>query len=186
VGALTFRDHRAPAEAVIGEPGRGLRVLDFAFVVERILTGIGIAACLEPLLEASLSRAEERKAFGRPIGDYQYVQEHIVNIHAGIELVRSAAWRAVDSLMRGEDCSALASVVKMTAARVFHESAIGALRVQGNHGYHRGHTIERFVRDAAGVFFAGGTEEIHKNIIWRKLQQQRAKGKSRAADPGGG
>lgn len=180
VGAMTFAAYHAPAEALLGRLGRGLRVVDFAFVVERILTGIGIAGILEPLLQTTLARTQERRAFGRPIGDHQYVQEHLVRMYAGRELVRSAAWRALGALLCGEECSALASVVKMTATQVFHESALGALRVHGNQGYHRGQLVERLCRDAAGVFFAGGTEEIHKNIIWRQLCRRRAPERSQA------
>ena len=172
VGSLTFTDYHTPADSVIGETGHGLRVLDFAFTVERIMTGIGIAGCLEPVVQACLSWVDERKAFGKAIGEYQYVQGHIVDIYAGMELVRSVAWRAMDALIRFEECGTLASVVKMTAAEVFHRATSGAMRVFGNHGYRRGHLIERFCRDAGGILFAGGTTEIHKNTIWRRIWQQ--------------
>jgi alkylation response protein AidB-like acyl-CoA dehydrogenase len=171
VGELVFRDYPVSTDEVIGEAGRGLRVLDFAFVLERILTGIGIAGCLDSLIDCCLARAEERKAFGRAIGDNQYIQGHIVEMYADRELVRSAAWRALDSLVREQDCAALASVVKMTAAEAFHRATLGALRIHGNHGYRRGSTIERLCRDAPGLLLAGGTSEIHKTIIWRNLQR---------------
>lgn len=174
VGELRFDNCVVGDDAILGQPGHGLRVLEFAFVLERILTGIGIAGCLEPLLEACLDWVDERKAFGRPIGDFQYVQGHIVEIYTSIELVRSLAWRAIAALSRGEDCSSLASTVKITAAEAFSKATSNAMRVHGNHGYRRGHLAERLCRDASGVLFAGGTAEIHKNVIWRKLQQKRA------------
>ena len=173
VGELVFSDYPAAAGTLMGAAGRGLRVLEFAFIVERILTGIGIAGCLETLISLCLVRTRQRRAFGRPIGDYQHVQEHVVEMAAGRELVRSAAWRALHALARGEDCSLLASVVKLTAAEVFHKAATAALRIHGNHGYRRGGTIERFCRDSAGILLAGGTSEVHKTIIWRRLQRPR-------------
>lgn len=173
VGELVFNDLHVPDDALIGEPGRGLRVLDFAFVVERILTGIAMAGCTESLISMCLEWTDERRAFGRPIGDYQYVQGHVVEMYAGMELVRSTALRVLDSLIQRRDCAALASVVKMAAAEAFHTAAIGALRIFGNHGYRRGSAVERLCRDAAGILLAGGTSEIHKTIIWRKLQHRR-------------
>ena len=173
VGELVFSDFPASAEALIGAAGRGLRVLSFAFTVERILTGIGIAGCLDTLIDLCEARTRQRSAFGRPIGGFQHVQEHVVEMAAGRELVRSAAWSALHALVRREECSLLASVVKMTSAEVFHRAATAALRIHGNHGYLRGGTIERFCRDSAGILLAGGTSEIHKTIIWRELQRQR-------------
>jgi alkylation response protein AidB-like acyl-CoA dehydrogenase len=174
IGALTFEDHHVPAEGVLGDPRHGLRILDFAFGVERVLTGIGIASCLEPVIDECLCYVQEREVFGHPIGDYQYVQGHIVEMVAGMELLRSTAWRAMDALIRGEEYSVLASVVKLHAAETFHKATVNAVRVFGNHGYRRGGVIERFCRDGVGILLAGGTAEIHKNIIWRKLKQSRA------------
>jgi isovaleryl-CoA dehydrogenase len=185
VGELVFKDYHVPAGGLLGEAGRGLRVLDFAFVMERILTGIGIAGCLDTLIDSCMSRVEERKAFGRPIGDNQYVQGHIVEMYTDMELLRSTAWRALDCLVRRQDCAALASVVKMTAAEAFHRATVGALRIHGNHGYRRGTVVERFCRDAPGLLLAGGTSEIHKTIIWRNLQRGRGcdSGAAESAQP---
>ena len=173
VGELIFSDFPAGAGTLLGAAGRGLRVLELAFIVERILTGIGIAGCLETLISLCHERTRQRRAFGKPIGDYQHVQAHVVDMATGRELVRSAAWRALHALVRREECSLLASVVKLTAAEVFHKAATDALRIHGNHGYRRGGTIERFCRDSAGILLAGGTSEIHKTIIWRGLQRRR-------------
>jgi alkylation response protein AidB-like acyl-CoA dehydrogenase len=178
IGALTFENHRVSPDGVIGDPRRGLRILDFAFGVERVLTGIGIASCLEPVIEECLRYVQEREAFGHPIGEYQYVQGHIVEMAAGMELLRSTAWRAMDALLRGEECSSLASVVKLHAAETFHRATVNAVRVFGNHGYRRGGVIERFCRDGVGILLAGGTSEIHRNIIWRNLKHRPSSGRA--------
>jgi alkylation response protein AidB-like acyl-CoA dehydrogenase len=185
VGELVFNDYHVPAGGLVGEVGRGLRVLDFAFGMERILTGIGIAGCLDALIHSCMDRVGKRKAFGRPIGDNQYIQGHIVDMFADMELVRSTAWRALDCLVREQDCAALASVVKMTAAEAFHRATVAALRIHGNHGYRRGSTIERLCRDAPGLLLAGGTTEIHKTIIWRNLQRGRGRGTASAPQNAG-
>jgi alkylation response protein AidB-like acyl-CoA dehydrogenase len=176
IGALTYENHHVPGENVLGDPRHGLRILDFAFGVERVLTGIGIASCLEAVIDECLRYVHGREAFGHPIGDYQYVQGHIVEMVTGMELLRGASWRAMDALLRGDDGSLLASVVKLHAAETFHRATVNAVRIFGNHGYRRGSLIERFCRDGVGILLAGGTAEIHKNIIWRKLRQRRKDG----------
>jgi isovaleryl-CoA dehydrogenase len=173
VGELLFDGAAVTERDLLGGLGRGLRVLDFAFQIERVLTGIAAIGCLESLIEHCLDWTEQREAFGRPIGEFQYVQGHIVEIATSLELIRGTAWRALEALIAGRECGALASVVKMAAAEAFHQAAIGALRLHGSHGYRRGSPIERLCRDAAGILLAGGTAEIHKRIIWQKLRQQR-------------
>lgn len=169
VGRLEFNDVKLPVNAVLGKEGRGLDVLYFAFLVERVLTGVCLVGSLQPLLTDGVQRALEREAFGQPIGNYQYVQQGLVEIYMNLELLRGIVARAVDAMASGQDCSALASVAKLFATESFHSACVQAIRLHGNFGYRKDHPYERLCRDSIGVFFAGGTAEIHKRILWESL-----------------
>ncbi|MCD8522369.1 MAG: acyl-CoA/acyl-ACP dehydrogenase [Saccharospirillaceae bacterium] len=169
IGAFNFNNVLLPESAVVGGVGGGLNVLYFAFLVERVLTGLVITGCMEPLMEDCLRYSQERMAFGRPIGDNQYIQGQIVEMYCQIEVLRSVLLRAMDSMEQGVDCSSLASLVKMIATESLHEACINAIRIHGNSGYRRDKYFERLLRDSIGVFFAGGTIEIHRHVIWTNL-----------------
>jgi len=176
IGAFNFNDVLVPESAVVGGVGGGLNVLYFAFLVERVLTGLVITGCMEPLVEDCLRYSQERLAFGRPIGENQYIQGQIVDMYCQVEVLRSVLLRAMDSMEQGVDCSSLASMVKMIATESLHEACLNAIRIHGNSGYRRDKYFERLLRDSIGVFFAGGTIEIHRHVIWTNLVEGFRKG----------
>src|SRR5690606_10141118 len=123
----------------------------------------------------------KREAFGRPISDNQYVQGHIVQAYTQLELLRSVVGRGLTELEHGRDCSTLASIIKMLASESMHEACLNAMRIHGNYGYRRDFHFERLLRDSIGLFFAGGTSEIHKTVIWANLVAE-AQNRSKAKD----
>jgi len=172
IGVIDFENVNLMNENRVGNEEDGLAVLYFAFLVERVLTGILVSGCITPLIEESLQYSQERQAFGKAIGDNQYVQQYIVDIESKLELLKGVIFRALNALEKGEDCSKLASIVKMFSAEIFHESSLSTMRVMGNYGYRRDNYYERLLRDAIGLLFAGGTAEIHKRVIWDSMVKE--------------
>jgi alkylation response protein AidB-like acyl-CoA dehydrogenase len=172
IGAIDFENVSLKNENRIGKEEDGLSVLYFSFLVERVLTGILVSGCIAPLIQESLEYSQKRHAFGKAIGDNQYVQQYIVDIESKLELLKGVIFRALSALEKGEDCSKLASIVKMFSAEIFHESSLSAMRVMGNYGYRRENYYERLLRDAIGLLFAGGTAEIHKRVIWDSMVKE--------------
>ncbi|MEO4045566.1 acyl-CoA dehydrogenase family protein [Pseudomonas sp. CAU 1711] len=180
IGSLSFDEVALDADSLVGSEGQGLRVLYFGFLVERIFTGVSIVGCMQPVIDECLQYSLKREAFGRPISDNQYVQGHIVQAYTQLELLRSVVSRGLTELESGRDCSTLASIIKVLASEAMHEACLNAMRIHGNYGYRRDHHYERLLRDSIGLFFAGGTSEIHKTVIWANLvaeAQQRSKDK---------
>jgi isovaleryl-CoA dehydrogenase len=172
IGAIDFENVSLMNENRIGREEDGLSVLYFSFLVERVLTGILVSGCIAPLITESLEYSQKRHAFGKAIGDNQYVQQYIVDIESKLELLKGVIFRALSALEKGKDCSKLASIVKMFSAEIFHESSLSAMRVMGNYGYRRENYYERLLRDAIGLLFAGGTAEIHKRVIWDSMVKE--------------
>ncbi|QKE61967.1 acyl-CoA/acyl-ACP dehydrogenase [Aquipseudomonas campi] len=181
IGSLSFDDVALDAASLVGIEGQGLRVLYFGFLVERIFTGVSIVGCMQPVIDECLQYSLKREAFGRPISDNQYVQGHIVQAYTQLELLRSVVGRGLTELEQGRDCSTLASIIKVLASESMHEACLNAMRIHGNYGYRRDHHYERLLRDSIGLFFAGGTSEIHKTVIWANLVAD-AQNRSKAKD----
>jgi alkylation response protein AidB-like acyl-CoA dehydrogenase len=181
IGSLSFDEVALDADSLVGTEGQGLRVLYFGFLVERIFTGVSIVGCMQPVIDECLQYSLKREAFGRPISDNQYVQGHIVQAYTQLELLRSVVVRGLTALEQGRDCSTLASIIKMLASEAMHEACLNAMRIHGNYGYRRDFHFERLLRDSIGLFFAGGTSEIHKTVIWANLVAE-AQNRSKAKD----
>lgn len=181
IGSLSFDDVALDAASLVGTEGQGLRVLYFGFLVERIFTGVSIVGCMQPVIDECLQYSLKREAFGRPISDNQYVQGHIVQAYTQLELLRSVVGRGLTELEQGRDCSTLASIIKVLASESMHEACLNAMRIHGNYGYRRDYHYERLLRDSIGLFFAGGTSEIHKTVIWANLVAE-AQNRSKAKD----
>lgn len=181
IGSLSFDEVALDADSLVGTEGQGLRVLYFGFLVERIFTGVSIVGCMQPVIDECMQYSLKREAFGRPISDNQYVQGHIVQAYTQLELLRSVVGRGLTELEHGRDCSTLASIIKMLASEAMHEACLNAMRIHGNYGYRRDFHFERLLRDSIGLFFAGGTSEIHKTVIWANLVAE-AQNRSKAKD----
>ncbi|MDG9925134.1 MULTISPECIES: acyl-CoA/acyl-ACP dehydrogenase [unclassified Pseudomonas] len=181
IGSLSFDEVALDADSLVGTEGQGLRVLYFGFLVERIFTGVSIVGCMQPVIDECLQYSLKREAFGRPISDNQYVQGHIVQAYTQLELLRSVVGRGLTELEQGRDCSTLASIIKMLASEAMHEACLNAMRIHGNYGYRRDFHFERLLRDSIGLFFAGGTSEIHKTVIWANLVAE-AQNRSKTKD----
>ena len=69
----------------------------------------------------------------------------------------------------------------MLASEAMHEACLNAMRIHGNYGYRRDFHFERLLRDSIGLFFAGGTSEIHKTVIWANLVAE-AQNRSKVKD----
>lgn len=182
IGSLNFDEVELDADSLIGAEGQGLRVLYFGFLVERIFTGVVVSGCMQPLIDECLQYSLKRQAFGRPISDNQYVQGHIVQAYTQLELLRGVMVRGLTELEQGRDCSTLASIIKMLASEALHETCLNAMRIHGNYGYRRDNYYERLLRDSIGLFFAGGTSEIHKHVIWTNLVAEAQDGSKTKGD----
>ena len=169
IGAIDFNDVQLSHKNLISEEENGLSVLYFSFLIERILTGVLVTGCVRPLVKECTQYSQERHAFGKAIGENQYVQQYIVEIESKLELLSGVIFKALNFIEQGRDCSKLASIIKMYSSEIFHESALSSMRVLGNYGYRRENYYERLLRDAIGLLFAGGTTEIHKRVIWDSL-----------------
>ncbi|MFZ5672112.1 MAG: acyl-CoA dehydrogenase family protein [Pseudomonadota bacterium] len=169
VGALTFSDVRLPADALLGEEGRGfhmmMSVLDKGRVgIASLAVGIGQAG-----LEAALDYAKQRKQFGKPIADFQGVQWMLADIARDVEAARLLVHSAAAKIDAGEDATRYCSMAKWFASDMAVARSADAVQIFGGSGYIRGFEVERLYRDAKITQIYEGTNQIQRAIIAREL-----------------
>lgn len=166
---LGFADVTVPAENLLGEEGSALRLVLGGLDPGRLNVASGAVGAAQAALDLAIEHARTRKQFGRPIGQFQLIQKHIVDMQIRVEAARALVRRAADALQRGGDARMACSIAKLYATEVSHEVASMALQVHGGLGYAAGFPIERIFRDTRGGMIPEGTTEIQTLIIGREI-----------------
>ena len=167
--SLSFTDCRIPAANRVGDEGMGFR-----FAMKTLDGGrIGIAAqalgIAQASLDASISYAKERKAFGRPIAELQGIQFKIAEMATQVEAARHLVLKAAWLKDSGETYGTAAAMAKLYASRVAVDSALEAIQIHGGYGYVQEYRVERYLRDAKVTEIYEGTSEIQRIVIARAL-----------------
>jgi alkylation response protein AidB-like acyl-CoA dehydrogenase len=166
-GELSFEDVRVPADAVLGEEGKGFYHISWELQGERLVGAAGCYSGAERMFERTLEYAKEREAFGRPIGRFQTIRHKFADmatkIEAAKQLTHAVAWRFAN----GEYPVREISMAKLYAARVCHEVADECIQIMGGYGYMKEYEIERAFRDQRLNRIGAGTDEIMLEVIGR-------------------
>ncbi|MGH7820375.1 MAG: acyl-CoA dehydrogenase family protein, partial [Candidatus Binatia bacterium] len=171
-GEIFVEDVRAEKDRLLGEtedaPSR--EGAKDTFSIER--TGVAAMALgiIERCLEMAVRYARERVQFGRPIGEFQLIQEKLARMEVARLNVQNLVFRTIECASRGKGLTlAEASAMKLYSARAAVEVANEALQVYGGNGYMAEFGIEQLVRDARVLQIYAGTDEIQISAIARDL-----------------
>lgn len=174
-GELVFEDVAIDPGWVLGREEDGRRLLELAFLRERLLAPWPLIGRMERVLQEAIDFAQEREQFGAPIATYQHVQEKIVTSFEALQTTRLLARAALDAFTAGAPSDALASLAKYHAA----ESAAGVFKamieVHGSRGLQASAGLGDDLADALCASVAGGTREIHKRVVFGQLLLDRAR-----------
>jgi alkylation response protein AidB-like acyl-CoA dehydrogenase len=164
---LAFQDVRVPADALLGQLGKGFYQIMWELQGERLIGAAGCVAGAQAAFDRTLAYALERKAFGREIGHFQTIRHKFAamatKIEASRQLVYSTAWRFAN----GEYPVREISMAKLHAAQMCCEVADECLQIHGGAGYMREYGIERAWRDLRLNRIGAGTDEIMLDVIGR-------------------
>jgi isovaleryl-CoA dehydrogenase len=166
---LVFEDVEVPFENVLGEEGKGVRVLMSGLDYERVvLSGIGtgiMAACLDEIMPYMA----ERKQFGQPIGNFQLMQGKIADMYTAMNTSRAYVYEVAKACDRGEvtrqDAAACVLYASEQAMIVSHQ----AVQAMGGAGYLNDNPVGRIFRDAKLMEIGAGTSEIRRMLIGREM-----------------
>jgi acyl-CoA dehydrogenase len=168
-GELSFQDVRVPIENLLGEENQGFYQIMANFQWERILMALGAVGGMQAMFERTLAYAQDREAFGRPIGRFQAIRHKLAEMATLIETSRDYTYHALRLFMSGQDALTEVSIAKLFACDAAVKVADEAVQIHGGYGYMREYDVERGLRDARLGPIGGGTSEIMKEIIAKQL-----------------
>ncbi|WP_159347465.1 acyl-CoA dehydrogenase family protein [Roseomonas harenae] len=172
--AMDFQDARVTADALLGEEGQGFRMAMAGLDGGRL----NIAACslggAQRALDIALDYTRERRAFGKPIADFQATQFRLADMATELEAARSLLWRACAKLdAKSPDAGPFCAMAKRFATDTGHRVADEALQLLGGYGYLHDYGVEKIVRDLRVHRILEGTNEIMRVITARHLLGRR-------------
>ncbi|TDT74965.1 isovaleryl-CoA dehydrogenase [Litoreibacter halocynthiae] len=166
---LIFDDVEVPFENVLGEEGRGVRVLMSGLDYERVvLAGIGtgiMAACLDEVMPYMV----ERKQFGQPIGSFQLMQGKIADMYTAMNSARAYVYEAGRACDRGDITRADAAACCLYSSEQAMVQAHQAVQAMGGAGFLADAPVARLFRDAKLMEIGAGTSEIRRMLVGREL-----------------
>jgi len=163
-GWINFQDVRVPVENRIGEEGEGFKVTMSAFDRGRFTVGSGATGIVRAALEASVKYAKERTTFGKPIAEYQLIQEKIARMSQDYEIARLLYLRAGWLQNQGKRCTREISMCKKFATEASFNAAHDAIQIHGAYGFSDEYDVERYLRNARGAIIYEGSSEIQTLI----------------------
>jgi alkylation response protein AidB-like acyl-CoA dehydrogenase len=164
-GVVVFEDVRVPADALLGEEGRGFEVAMTAVERGRLGVAARSVGVAQACLEDSVAFANERVAFGQSIGRFQIVQSKITDMATGEPASRLLVRECAEHLQRGERARELTSMAKMYASDVAMQSATDAIQIHGAAGISGDHRVGRLFRDAKVLQIVEGSNDLHRALI---------------------
>jgi alkylation response protein AidB-like acyl-CoA dehydrogenase len=168
-GELIMENVEVPDSQRLGELGMGfintLQILDRGRItIGALATGLARGA-----LEESARYVKERRAFGKPIADFEAIRWMLADMQTELEAARLLVHRAAALADQGRPYGREASMAKLFASEIANRACNKAVQIHGGYGYTREFPVERYLRDAKLCEIGEGTSEVQRTVIAREL-----------------
>ena len=168
-GELIFEDCKVPVENRLGKEGQGVDILKESLEWERACLLAGTIGQIEYELNRCVRYANERIQFGKPIGQFQLIQEKLANMKMRLESARLLVYRAAWMKEKGISAPIEAAIAKLAISETRVANALDAVQIHGGYGYMREFEVERVLRDSIAATIGAGTSEIQRINIAKHL-----------------
>ena len=163
---LRFNDMRVPADRVLGEVGKGLKVALGVLDYGRCTLSAGCVGGAKRALAMACDHARTRKQFGRRIGEFELVQQKIARMAEMTFAMEAVAYMSAALVDRHEgDVMLETAISKLFCSEGLWQIADDLMQIWGGEGYMREHGIERMLRDARINRIVEGTSEVMTAFI---------------------
>ncbi|MGE5512034.1 MAG: acyl-CoA dehydrogenase family protein [Bacteroidota bacterium] len=166
---LFFEDVRVPPSNMLGEEGRGFQYLMQELPQERLIVGVAAVAIMEAALEWTLAYTRERKAFGRPIADFQNSRFKLAEVKTEVQVARVFLDKCLELHVAGKLDVPTAAMQKWWLTELEGKVLDVCLQLHGGYGFMWEYPIARAYADARVHRIFAGTTEIMKEIVARSL-----------------
>ncbi|TPQ35838.1 MULTISPECIES: acyl-CoA dehydrogenase family protein [Cupriavidus] len=166
---LFFDNVRVPVGNLLGEEGRGFAYLMGELPQERLSIAISAAAKLETCLEHTLNYVKERKAFNQTVWDFQNTKFKLADIKAQAIAVRLMVDHYLGEHIRRRLTLEEAAIAKLYATEALGKALDEMVQLHGGYGYMMEYPVARAFADSRVTRIYGGTSEVMRDLISRKL-----------------
>ncbi|KAK9663996.1 hypothetical protein RND81_14G012100 [Saponaria officinalis] len=166
---LVFENCFVPRENVLGEEGKGVYVMMSGLDLERLVLAAGPLGIMQACLDVVLPYIRQREQFGRPIGEFQFIQGKVADMYTSLQSSRSYVYSVARDCDSGNVAPKDCAGVILCAAERATQVALQAIQCLGGNGYVNEYPTGRLLRDAKLYEIGAGTSEIRRMIIGREL-----------------
>ncbi|MBI5923032.1 MAG: isovaleryl-CoA dehydrogenase [Betaproteobacteria bacterium] len=169
---LFFDDCEVPVENVLGEPGKGIKVLMSGLDYERAVLSGGPLGIMAACMDVVVPYIHERKQFGQSIGEFQLMQGKVADMYSTWQATRAYVYAVGKACDRGDHARTLrkdAAGAILYSAEKATWMAGEAIQTLGGNGYINDYPTGRLWRDAKLYEIGAGTSEIRRMLIGREL-----------------
>ncbi|QJQ98860.1 isovaleryl-CoA dehydrogenase [Halomonas sp. PGE1] len=166
---LVFQDCEVPEENVLGEVGKGVRVLMSGLDYERTVLAAGPIGIMQAAMDIVVPYIHERKQFNQSIGEFQLVQGKVADMYTTLNACRAYLYAVAAGCDRGQTSRKDAAGVILYCAEKATQVALDAIQLLGGNGYINEYPTGRLLRDAKLYEIGAGTSEIRRMLIGREL-----------------
>ena len=175
-GTIFFNGIILPKERIVGKINEGRRVLLSGLNLERAVLAFNSIGIARRALDLAIGYASERKQFGKPISDFELIQEKLAYMYTKFESSRLFAMEALKRVQEDRMNSLDAASAILYASESSEYIAREALQIFGGYGYIKDFEIERVFRDSILLTIGAGTNEIRKKVISEALIKKYVRG----------
>ncbi|MEK7321193.1 MAG: acyl-CoA dehydrogenase family protein [Pseudomonadota bacterium] len=166
---LFFDNVRVPVSNLLGEEGKGFAYLMGELPQERLSIAVSAAAKLEACLEHTIAYVKERKAFNQTVWDFQNTKFKLADIKAQAVAVRVMVDYYLSEHIRRRLSLEEAAIAKLYATEALGKALDEMVQLHGGYGYMLEYPVARAFADSRVTRIYGGTSEVMRDLISRKL-----------------
>jgi isovaleryl-CoA dehydrogenase len=173
---LVFEDCKVPAENLVGEEDRGVKVVMSGLDLERAMISPICLGIAERALALSIDYARQRKQFNQPIANFQMVRAKLADMYVWVEAMRLFTYQTlraastIDETQGGRgDIHKITAASVMFAAETMNKVLNEAVQIHGGTGYIWESEVNRLYRAIKLLEIGAGTTEVRKLIISQEL-----------------
>jgi acyl-CoA dehydrogenase len=167
---IRFEDCRVPEDDVLGEVGKGFTFgQKWLTIHDRLLRGPYCLGKMQRSLDMSVAWAKQRVTFGKPISERQAIQWRLVDMYIDIQALRAMTYENAARADAGEDVRTEAALIKLCSTEWGTRCLDHAIQIHGAMGESLDLPLTLFYRYLRHAQIGGGTSEIQRMLIARKL-----------------
>lgn len=166
---LFFDDLKLPADALLGEEGKGFYYIMGTFQNERLVVGALVSGTCARAIELTVDYVRQRQAFGKSLWDQQVVRNKLAWMASKAAAVRALTYQCALMIGQGKDTVREVSMLKAFGAETLQEVVHTCLQLHGGTGFITGTPVERMARDARILTIGGGATEVMLEEVAKRM-----------------